>query len=85
MHRWRQPSLSLHGIEGAFAEAGSKTVIPKTVIGKFSIRIVPNMEPDVVEKKVGIEIGKTFTLRTGSGEIKSPSFLRTKLFFRIKF
>jgi acetylornithine deacetylase/succinyl-diaminopimelate desuccinylase-like protein len=53
MHRWRHPSLSLHGIEGAFAEPGSKTVIPKTVIGKFSIRIVPNMEPSVVEKKVG--------------------------------
>lgn len=52
MHRWRHPSLSLHGIEGAFAEPGSKTVIPKTVIGKFSIRIVPNMEPSVVEKKV---------------------------------
>jgi len=52
MHRWRHPSLSLHGIEGAFAEPGSKTVIPKTVIGKFSIRIVPNMEPEVVEKKV---------------------------------
>jgi len=52
MHRWRHPSLSLHGIEGAFAETGSKTVIPKTVIGKFSIRIVPNMEPEVVEKKV---------------------------------
>ena len=52
MHRWRHPSLSLHGIEGAFAEPGSKTVIPKTVIGKFSIRIVPNMEPEVVERKV---------------------------------
>ena len=27
-HRWRYPSLSLHGIEGAFYGAGSKTVIP---------------------------------------------------------
>ncbi|KNC30989.1 hypothetical protein FF38_10590, partial [Lucilia cuprina] len=26
--RWRYPSLSLHGIEGAFSEAGAKTVIP---------------------------------------------------------
>ncbi|XP_015181069.1 PREDICTED: cytosolic non-specific dipeptidase [Polistes dominula] len=46
MHRWRQPSLSLHGIEGAFSEPGAKTVIPRKVIGKFSIRLVPNMTPD---------------------------------------
>lgn len=50
MHRWRHPSLSLHGIEGAFSSSGSKTVIPKKVIGKFSIRIVPNQEPDEVIK-----------------------------------
>ncbi len=31
MHRWRYPSLSLHGIEGAFSEAGAKTVIPRKV------------------------------------------------------
>lgn len=47
-HRWRNPSLSIHGIEGAFSEAGSKTVIPKKVTGKFSIRLVPNQKPDEV-------------------------------------
>lgn len=52
MHRWRQPSLSLHGIEGAFSEPGAKTVIPRKVIGKFSIRIVPNMTPDDTAEKV---------------------------------
>ncbi|XP_044270181.1 cytosolic non-specific dipeptidase [Tribolium madens] len=52
MHRWRYPSLSLHGIEGAFAEPGAKTVIPGKVIGKFSIRIVPNQKPAQVEKCV---------------------------------
>ncbi|KAH6697386.1 glutamate carboxypeptidase [Plectosphaerella plurivora] len=44
MGRWRYPSLSLHGIEGAFSAPGAKTVIPAKVIGKFSIRTVPNME-----------------------------------------
>lgn len=44
MARWRNPSLSLHGIEGAFSAPGAKTVIPAKVIGKFSIRTVPNME-----------------------------------------
>ena len=31
MARWRYPSLSLHGIQGAFADQGAKTVIPKKV------------------------------------------------------
>ncbi|KAJ7390427.1 Metallopeptidase M20 [Desmophyllum pertusum] len=52
MHRWRYPSLSIHGIEGAFYEPGSKTVIPRKVIGKFSVRLVPDMTPDKVEKQV---------------------------------
>jgi len=46
--RWRYPSLSLHGIEGAFADPGEKTVIPRRVIGKFSIRMVPSMTGEAV-------------------------------------
>ena len=38
MGRMRQPSLSMHGIQGAFSEVGAKTVIPAKVGGKFSIR-----------------------------------------------
>ena len=41
MGRMRMPSLSLHGIEGAFYGPGAKTVIPASVSGKFSIRYVP--------------------------------------------
>merc|ERR1712183_595534 len=52
MARWRNPSLSLHGIEGAFSEPGAKTVIPRKVIGKFSIRLVPDQEPEEVKKHV---------------------------------
>ncbi|CAG2168029.1 unnamed protein product [Oppiella nova] len=51
-HLWRYPSLSLHGIEGAFAGAGGKTVIPRKVVGKFSIRLVPNQDPEKVGKQV---------------------------------
>lgn len=40
------------GIEGAFSEPGQKTVIPKKVVGKFSIRIVPNQEPAKIEAYV---------------------------------
>ena len=49
---WRYPSLSLHGIEGAFSAPGAKTVIPAKVHGKFSIRSVPNMEPERITELV---------------------------------
>ncbi|PVG01554.1 putative cytosolic nonspecific dipeptidase [Serendipita vermifera] len=52
MNRMRYPSLSLHGIEGAFYAAGAKTVIPAKVSGKFSIRLVPDMTPEAVDKLV---------------------------------
>eukprot|EP00854_Cymbomonas_tetramitiformis_P021716 gene21716-26118_t len=52
MSRWRYPTCSLHGIEGAFDGPGAKTVIPRNVTGKFSIRLVPNMEPDKVKECV---------------------------------
>ena len=62
MARWRNPSLSIHGIEGAFSTPGAKTVIPAKVIGKFSIRTVPNMEAkqvhDLVFKYVRDEFAK---------------------------
>jgi Cys-Gly metallodipeptidase DUG1 len=49
MGRMRYPSLSLHGIEGAFYGAGAKTVIPAKVCGKFSIRLVPPQTPENVD------------------------------------
>ncbi|CRG83270.1 cytosolic nonspecific dipeptidase [Talaromyces islandicus] len=52
MARWRYPSLSIHGVEGAFSAPGAKTVIPAKVIGKFSIRTVPNMESEEVTRLV---------------------------------
>jgi cytosolic nonspecific dipeptidase len=69
-HRWRFPSLSLHGIEGAFSEAGQKTVIPRKVIGKFSIRAVPNQEPVKIEQLVVDYVKKKFA------ELKSPNNMK---------
>merc|ERR1719490_677224 len=63
MARWRFPSLSLHGIEGAFSDPGAKTVIPRKVIGKFSIRIVPNQTPEFVEKCVVDYLNKKWAER----------------------
>jgi cytosolic nonspecific dipeptidase len=60
MHRWRYPTLSLHGIEGAFSGTGAKTVIPAKVIGKFSLRLVPDQDPTKIETFVKAHIDKEF-------------------------
>ncbi|CAK9797255.1 Cytosolic non-specific dipeptidase [Anthophora quadrimaculata] len=70
MYRWRQPSLSLHGIEGAFSEPGAKTVIPGKVIGKFSIRIVPNMTPEDTLEKVTKYVNKKWAARGSPNTMK---------------
>ncbi|CAH1099746.1 unnamed protein product [Psylliodes chrysocephalus] len=70
MHRWRFPSLSLHGIEGAFSAPGQKTVIPRKVIGKFSIRIVPNQEPKQIEKYVVDYIQNIWNTRGSPNKMK---------------
>jgi len=74
MARWRYPSLSLHGIQGAFADAGAKTVIPRKVIGKFSVRIVPNQTPELVEKVVVAYCNKVWASR------KSPNKMVASMF-----
>ena len=62
MARWRFPSLSIHGIEGAFSSPGAKTVIPAKVTGKFSIRTVPDMDSatvtDLVHRHLTSEFAK---------------------------
>ncbi|XP_046970665.1 cytosolic non-specific dipeptidase [Vanessa cardui] len=70
MHRWRYPSLSLHGIEGAAFQPGAKTVIPGKVIGKFSIRIVPNQEPQEVEQLVFDYINKKWAERGSPNKMR---------------
>jgi len=60
MARWRMPSLSVHGVEGAFSTPGAKTVIPAKVIGKFSIRTVPNMEIEKTNELVYKHVEEAF-------------------------
>ncbi|XP_062985872.1 beta-Ala-His dipeptidase [Elgaria multicarinata webbii] len=69
LHLWRFPSLSIHGIEGAFYEPGIKTVIPSRVTGKFSIRQVPHMALSTVECQVKKYLEDVFSER------KSPNKL----------
>jgi len=74
MHRWRYPSLSIHGVQGAFSGDGAKTVIPSKVIGKFSIRIVPNQEPADIEKLVVPYVEKLFNERGSPNRLKCFMF-----------
>ncbi|XP_054439872.1 beta-Ala-His dipeptidase [Pteronotus mesoamericanus] len=69
MHLWRYPSLSIHGVEGAFDEPGMKTVIPGRVTGKFSIRLVPAMKPPVVERQVKQHLQRIFSERNSSNQM----------------
>ncbi|KAM6967812.1 beta-Ala-His dipeptidase-like [Aplochiton taeniatus] len=78
MARWRYPSLSIHGIQGAFAEPGTKTVIPKQVTGKFSLRQVPNMKPPDVEKKVEQHLQQVFSRLNSPNRLKVTATVGAK-------
>jgi acetylornithine deacetylase/succinyl-diaminopimelate desuccinylase-like protein len=60
MNTWRYPSISLHGIEGAFSTKGSKTVIPAKVIGKVSMRLVPDQDPEEIASLFEKHVTKLF-------------------------
>ena len=84
MARMRYPSLSLHGIEGAFSEPGSKTVIPARVVGKFSIRLVPNMDGQEVVRCVSKYVEDEFKKCTSTlteGPLTFAGHSKNKLHF----
>ncbi|PLB48423.1 Zn-dependent exopeptidase [Aspergillus steynii IBT 23096] len=59
-HRWRFPSLSIHGIIGGDSTPNQTTSIAPTVSAKFSIRTVPNMTGDEVNSKVTLYLQQEF-------------------------
>lgn len=69
-HRWRFPCLSIHGIEGAFSGVGSKTVIPRKVVGKFSIRLVPDQDPKDIHQKVVEYLTEEFAKLNSPNKLK---------------
>ena len=73
MHRWRFPTCTIHGIQGAFDGMGSKTVIPRKVIGKFSLRLVPDQTPQEIEEKV------TKFMHAEFEKLKSPNKFSIKM------
>jgi acetylornithine deacetylase/succinyl-diaminopimelate desuccinylase-like protein len=57
---WRRPNLSIHGVEGAHAGPGAKTVIPCSVTGKFSMRLAAGQDLDHVATKVQAHLRAKF-------------------------
>jgi acetylornithine deacetylase/succinyl-diaminopimelate desuccinylase-like protein len=47
---WSRPTLDCNGIWGGFTGEGAKTVLPSKAYAKISMRLVPNQDPDKIEK-----------------------------------
>uniref|UniRef100_A0A8C5EEM7 Cytosolic non-specific dipeptidase-like n=1 Tax=Gouania willdenowi TaxID=441366 RepID=A0A8C5EEM7_GOUWI len=77
-HMWRYPTVSIHGIQGAFSDHGTKTVIPAKVVAKFSIRQVPNMDPAVVKKQVTDYLHLVFSKRKSPNKLKVTMVIGAK-------
>ncbi len=43
---WCRPTLDINGIQSGFTGQGAKTVIPASAMGKVSMRLVPEQDPD---------------------------------------
>jgi acetylornithine deacetylase/succinyl-diaminopimelate desuccinylase-like protein len=50
---WARPTLDCCGIHGGFTGEGAKTIIPAFATAKVSARLVPDQEPEEIQRKIG--------------------------------
>ncbi|XP_075543742.1 cytosolic non-specific dipeptidase-like [Dermacentor variabilis] len=81
MRRWRYPSLTIHGIEGAHWSPGENAVIPSRVVGKFSVRTVPNQTCQKVRDCVTSHLEREFAKRNSPNSFKVTMTQGTETWF----
>ena len=47
---WARPTLEINGLVSGFTGEGAKTVLPSKARAKVSMRLVPDQEPDRIDK-----------------------------------
>ncbi len=50
--RWARPTFDVNGLSSGFTGDGAKTVLPSTAMAKFSMRLVPDQDPDRIVRLV---------------------------------
>lgn len=89
---WAKPTFEVHGIVGGYVGAGIKAIVPPRAEAKVSMRLVPNLQPDVVFDRivafvakanpdVKVEKGGALEPYAGSAEGPYADAVRTSLRF----
>lgn len=47
--RWSRPTFDVHGLWSGYQGAGAKTVLPSKAGAKFSFRLVPDQDPELIK------------------------------------
>ncbi|HVZ49354.1 MAG TPA: dipeptidase [Gemmatimonadaceae bacterium] len=53
---WTRPTCEVNGLLSGYTGEGAKTVLPSTAMAKVSFRLVPDQDPDVVERLFRVHV-----------------------------